>query len=160
MIKERGLKQGDAGELSELDKLCFSVPWSERSFQNEIENELAHYIILTDNNKIIGYAGLWDIVGEGHITNIGVHPHYRKQGLGKRLIAGLLRIARERKLSALTLEVRKNNSVARRLYSRFGFKEMGIRKGYYSDTNEDAIIMTLKLFGSTEEYFRKIGDKK
>lgn len=156
MIEIRRMREDDAEEMFKLDGKCFSIPWSEQSFKEEFENELARYFVMTDDNAIIGYAGLWNIVGEGHITNIAVHPQYRGRQLGKRLMNALFRFADEAGLGCLTLEVRESNNIAIGLYEKYGFKAVGRRKKYYSDTNEDAIIMTATLFDSPEEYYGRI----
>lgn len=133
----------DTESIWELDKICFTVPWSYNDFENELNNNaLALYVVAENNEKIIGYAGVWCIVDEGHITNVGVHPSYRKSGIGKKLIAALMDEARKKAgTRSFTLEVRVSNKPAIGLYEGFGFKEVGKRKGYYSDTKEDAAIM-------------------
>ncbi len=156
MIGIRKMKREDAADLFKLDRKCFSIPWSEKSFIEEYENELAYYFVMTDDDYIIGYAGVWNIVGEGHITNIAVHPRYRGKGLSKRLMNALFCFSEENCLSCLTLEVRESNTAARGLYSKYGFKETGRRKHYYSDTKEDAVIMTAELFKNPEDYYRRI----
>ena len=127
----------------ELSKACFSVPWSLDSISYEIENPLAKYIIAENlsTKEVIGYAGVWIVAGEGDITNIAVDPSYRKQGIASRLLMKLFEICRENSCSDITLEVRASNIPAQNLYKKFNFKEEGIRKKYYSDNGEDAIIM-------------------
>lgn len=156
MIEIRKMRKEDAGELYRLDKKCFSIPWSEKSFIEEFENELAYYFVMTDDNDIIGYIGLWNILGEGHITNIALHPRYRGKGLSKRLMNALFCFAQENTLCSITLEVRESNTTAQNLYLKYGFKKIGKRKRYYSDNKEDAIIMTAKLFENPENYYNKI----
>lgn len=135
----------DAQELSELDKRCFDIPWSQKSFEDEAGNNLATYFIAKDNGKIIGYAGFWSVSGEGDITNIAVLPEYRKRGIASALLESVIKKSRSLDLSLLTLEVRKSNFAAQNLYSKFGFEIIGERKRYYSDNHEDALIMTKKL---------------
>ena len=127
----------------ELSKACFSVPWSLDSISYEIENPLAKYIIAENlsTKEVIGYAGVWIVAGEGDITNIAVDPSYRKQGIASSLLMKLFEICRENSCSDITLEVRASNIPAQNLYKKFNFKEEGIRKKYYSDNGEDAIIM-------------------
>lgn len=156
MIEIRKMRKEDAAELSKLDKKCFAIPWSEKSFKEEFENEFAHYFVMTDENDIIGYAGIWNILGEGHITNIALHPRYRGKGLSKRLMNALFCFSEENTLSCITLEVRESNAAAQSLYSKYGFKKAGIRKRYYSDTKEDAVIMTAELFKNPTDYYNKI----
>ena len=132
--------------VAELEKLCFSLPWSREMFADELKSNIAHYLVAIDDKKnTLGYIGMWKILDEGHITNVAVSPNYRRQGIGEKLICELINNAKKFELVMLTLEVRKSNVPAQNLYSKYDFKEVGIRKKYYSDTNEDAIIMTLEL---------------
>lgn len=135
----------DVSEIAELDKKCFAVPWSEKSFCDETENPLAVYYIAKENGKCVGYAGFWNVSGEGDITNVAVLPEYRRKGIGSRLIETVIKKASELNLSLLTLEVRKSNIAAQGLYSKYGFDIIGERKRYYSDNREDALIMTKEL---------------
>lgn len=135
----------DAKELAELDKKCFALPWSEKSFSDETENPLAIYFIARDSGTITGYAGFWNVAGEGDITNIAVLPEFRRAGVGSRLVEAVIKKALELELSLLTLEVRKSNMAAQGLYSKYGFEIIGERKRYYSDNREDALIMTKRL---------------
>jgi len=142
-LKVREAKRTDIEKMAELDKICFSMPWSLADFQTEIlRNKLAFYLVCTNDSELLGYAGLWAIKPEGHITNVAVSPGYRRRGIGSRLIEDLLEQSHERfGLTEYTLEVRISNVEAVRLYSRFGFKYAGRRKGYYTDTNEDALLL-------------------
>lgn len=139
----------DVGEIAALEKVCFKVPWSEKSFRDEMSNKLAIYHVAKDNGKCIGYAGFWNVSGEGGITNVAVLPEYRRQGVGSMLITEMIKTAENLKLDLLTLEVRKSNTAAQGLYSKFGFEILGERKRYYSDNGEDAYIMT-KIFNFEE----------
>jgi len=125
-----------------VEKLSFTIPWSKNALIEEVlNNRMAIYITAKVNGKAIGYAAMWKIFDEGHITNIAVHPEYRQNGIGSRLVEKLVDIAKERGIVKMTLEVRKSNLAAQALYCKYGFKEMGLRKGYYADNGEDAIIM-------------------
>lgn len=138
----RMAEEKDVHEMAELDKLCFSVPWSEVSFRAEVtENKRALYIVAEVDGKIVGYGGIWIIVDEGHITNIAVHPDYRRMHIGKEIVSLIVDTAEKNGVVAETLEVRKGNLPAINLYTQLGFKEEGVRKGYYEDNGEDAIIM-------------------
>lgn len=141
------MREGDTPELALLDRECFSVPWSEKSFQEEFKNKLAVYFIAEEKEKIIGYAGFWHVADEGDITNIAVAEAYRRAGVGGKLLGVLIKEAACRKLALLTLEVRESNTAAISMYERFGFKIIGKRKRYYSDPEEDALIMTLYFGG-------------
>ncbi|MGL5245215.1 MAG: ribosomal protein S18-alanine N-acetyltransferase [Sarcina sp.] len=131
-------------DVIEISNLSFPISWSKTSFLNEIKNPLAHYLVAKDDEKIIGFIGAWSIIDEAHITNIAVHPNYRRQGVGDLLIGGLFCLSNELNLIALTLEVRASNIPAQNLYKKHGFVEEGIRKKYYEDNGEDAIIMWKK----------------
>lgn len=126
-----------------LSKKCFSTPWSLDSITNELNNSLAKYIIAEDleTNEVIGFVGAWIIAGEGDITNIAVSPNYRKHGIASNLLLNLFKLCQKLNCNDITLEVRESNIPAQNLYKKFNFKEEGIRKGYYSDNNENAIIM-------------------
>ncbi len=130
-------------EVYEIEKQCFSVPWSKDALEKEVlENNLALYFSAVDeNSKVIGYAGMWHIINEGHITNIAVDPELRRCGIGQLLLDKIISIAYEKEMIGITLECRMNNEAAQRLYTKNGFKPEGIRKNYYTDTHEDAIIM-------------------
>ncbi|MBV7271708.1 ribosomal protein S18-alanine N-acetyltransferase [Clostridium thailandense] len=136
------LKSEHIDSVITIDTLCFAIPWSRESFQKEVDsNKFARYIVAKKNNIIIGYAGMWLILDEGHITNIAVHPEYRGIGAGNLLLEGLIEICKSESINSLTLEVRKSNIVAQNLYKKYGFVEEGLRKEYYGDNKEDAIIM-------------------
>lgn len=138
----RMAEESDIRPMAEMDILCFSAPWSEESFRKEItENRLALYIVAEISGRMVGYAGLWSIVDEGHITNVAVHPDFRRKGIGEALITVLLNHTLENGILSHTLEVRASNDPAISLYSKFGFKPAGLRKNYYEDNGEDAIIM-------------------
>jgi len=125
-----------------VEHLSFSIPWSRTSFVQELTtNEFAHYLVAIENGIVVGYAGMWKIQDEGHITNIAVHPEFRGVHIGKGLMAQLINEARNLGVNSMTLEVRKSNVVAKNLYESYGFTEAGVRKGYYADNKEDAIVM-------------------
>jgi len=132
----------DAAAMAALDAECFTAPWSRQAFEQELSvNEAAFYLIAAMGDEIVGYAGLWAILDEGHITNIAVHPAHRRKGLGEMLLAELIRISEENGTASHTLEVRASNKPAIRLYEKFNFKVGGIRKEYYEDDREDALIL-------------------
>jgi ribosomal-protein-alanine acetyltransferase len=128
-----------------VENLSFKIPWSRQSFIDEItKNDFAWYICAIINGQITGYAGMWQVFDEGHITNIAVHPEFRLSGVGSALLESLINHARLSGIKRMTLEVRKSNLPARGLYKKFKFKDGGFRKAYYADNNEDAIIMWLE----------------
>ena len=135
-------------EVVEIENKSFKTPWSKDAFVSEIErNKCAKYRVLMigdgdeNSNRIAAYGGLWHVVDEGHITNIAVHPDFRERGLGAAIVEDMIICARKMQISALTLEVRTGNTAALKLYKKYGFKEIALRKNYYADTGEDAIIM-------------------
>ncbi len=141
----RPMEIGDIKQLAELDKACFSMAWSEESFRDEAENNLASYILAEKDGHIIGYIGYWKVVDEGHITNIAVLPEYRRKKIASSLLEKTIKSAYSGGLVLLTLEVRRSNIPAINLYESFGFEIIGQRKNYYHSPTEDALIMTLML---------------
>ncbi len=132
----------DAKRIAEIDLLCFSMPWSKESLEEDIaENEKAVYIVAEEEERIAGYAGMWITLDEAHITNVAVHPKFRGRGIGTNLMVALLRLAKRYGAVHQTLEVRVSNKVAISLYEGLGFEGVGVRKSYYLDNNEDALIM-------------------
>lgn len=133
----------DLEEVLEIEDLSFPTPWSRNSFLYELlENERALYLVAKSPlGNVIGYVGIWVIFDEGHITNLAVHPDYRRQGVGKALMLALIEAVRKRDVRHLTLEVRRTNLAAQDLYQKLGFVHMGVRRKYYLDNNEDALIM-------------------
>lgn len=137
------MKIEDLQDVMEIETLSFAVPWSRNSFLYELlENERAFYWVAKETfGRIIGYIGMWVVLDEGHITNVAVHPNFRRRGAGEALMNELIRGSRLNGVSHLTLEVRFSNQAAQQLYTKLGFVEAGIRRRYYADNNEDAIIM-------------------
>lgn len=131
----------DVDEVYRVEEDCFVDPWSKDSIRKELKNNLARYLVAQLDNKIVGYVGVWFVVDEGHITNVAVHSDYRGKKIGDRLVKEMVELCKENNLVAMTLEVRASNTVAQNLYRKYGFKMGGIRKEYYSDNKEDAIIM-------------------
>lgn len=125
----------------EVSKLSLKEAWSIESIKNELSNNLAKYIVALHNDKVIGFVGMWILFDEGDITNVAVHPDYRKKGIGNLLIESLISLCRELNIKSLTLEVRESNTPAKNLYKKHGFKEEGLRKNFYSNPKENAIIM-------------------
>ena len=142
MIKVVPMQEEHIDGVLAVEEASFSVPWSRKDFEREIkENKMAIYFVAMDGDKIVGYAGMWHVVTEGHITNVAVLHEYRRQGIGELFMQNLELVAKEREMIGITLEVRINNEPAQRLYHKYGFRPEGIRKNYYSDTHEDAVIM-------------------
>ncbi|MDI3534777.1 MAG: [ribosomal protein S18]-alanine N-acetyltransferase [Thermosediminibacterales bacterium] len=132
----------DIDSVLEVEKKSFKTPWSRFAFLCELrDNQFAYYLVVKDGNKVIGYGGMWIILNEAHITNIAIDPDYRGKKLGEKLMVKLMDIAKKKGADRMTLEVRRSNYIAKRLYKKLGFEVRGVRKGYYADTNEDALIM-------------------
>lgn len=136
----------DIPDILEIEHLSFTTPWTRGAFLSELlANEYAYYIVAKVGGVAIAYIGVWIIVGEGHITNVAVHPDYRRQGIGRRLLLAADELVRARDGYRMTLEVRKSNVFAQRLYRSLGYEPTGVRKGYYRDNREDAIVMWKEL---------------
>ena len=134
-------------QVAELERRCFSDPWSRRMLSEHLENECAATLVAQgEDGTILGYAGVLVVVDEGYITNIAVRPEYRRQGVASQLLDVFRRFAEGKGLAFLTLEVRASNAAARALYAKHGYVEAGCRKNYYEHPREDAVIMT-RLFG-------------
>lgn len=141
----RLMETRDLDEILEVEMSCFKTPWTRHMFEDELYNSNAYYFVVNVNEKIVGYVGFWKIIDEAHITNVAIHKDYRRLGYGRALITAMLNKAKELEIIAITLEVRVSNLDAISLYESFGFVSSGVRRGYYSDNNEDALIMWLKL---------------
>lgn len=145
-VNIRPMDKRDINHVVYIEKKCFNCPWTKGTFIDEIfNNKLAHYFVVTLGKKVIGYAGTWTILDEAHVTTIAVHPDFRGKGLGKRLVVTLMLHTIKMGIPRITLEVRASNITARKLYQGLGFLEHGVRKGYYCDNHEDAIIMWKEL---------------
>ncbi|MGC9962842.1 MAG: ribosomal protein S18-alanine N-acetyltransferase [Acidimicrobiales bacterium] len=136
-MKRRHLK-----DVVAIEQGIFPSPWSVSLYLSELTQPATRtYIVARADGEVIGYAGLMVAVGEGHVTTIGVSPHWQRRGIGRMLLMKLAQTAIERGAEALTLEVRVTNTGAQALYHEFGFAPAGIRKNYYAEVHEDAIVM-------------------
>lgn len=148
LIEKMGLK--DLNEVLEIEGDSFITPWSRGTFIDELRNnKLAHLFVARQNDdenkgKVLGYVSLWIFAGEAHITNIATHKNYRQKGIGSMLLRHSLAYAKEKGCREAVLEVRKSNKTAILMYKSFGFDPIAIRRKYYADTDEDAIVMALK----------------
>lgn len=132
----------DIDSVHRVELQSFSTPWSRAALAAEVlDNDLAWYLVMEDSQRIIGYAGMWIIIDEAHVTNIAIAPDRRGNGLGERLVRALMDSARERGAVSMTLEVRQSNAAARQLYGKLGFSAQGVRRNYYADSGEDALVM-------------------
>lgn len=141
MLTFRKMLPSDAAAVEQVERACFSMPWSRESFWEEAAQEAAYYLLAFEEEKLVGYVGVWLLGEEGHITNVAVTPEARRRGAGTALLLALMRIARERGVRSMTLEVRPSNEAALALYKKFGFRSVGRRPHYYTDNDEDAEIL-------------------
>jgi len=131
----------DVDKIHELEKKIFTDAWSRDAFISEVNNKLAHYFLFEIDDVLIGYGGVWIILDEGHITNIAIDSDYRGCGYGYYLVNKMIQYLKENGVVSATLEVRVSNTPAIKLYEKCGFKGAGVRKKYYQDNGEDALIM-------------------
>lgn len=132
----------DIDAVLDIEAQSFPTPWSRSAYHSELlENTFATYLVLELHGRVVAYGGMWLILDEAHITNVAVHPDFRGHYLGERIMRGLMERARQSGARRMTLEVRRSNLVAQRLYQKLGFVQLGVRRGYYTDTHEDAFIM-------------------
>lgn len=142
----RRMKEDDLDALMKIEEVSFPTPWSQHAFLTELrDNEYARYFCLVQENRVIGYMGLWFILEEGHITNVAIAPEFRGHHLGEFLMRSVMQQMFDEGMERMTLEVRPSNLPAQKLYERLGFVLAGRRKGYYSDNREDALIMWVEL---------------
>lgn len=144
---ERMAKEHIEG-VYEVESLSFSVPWSKNSFIQELKNPLAYYLVILKDDKVAAFGGFWKVLDEAHVNNIAVHPDFRGKHLGDMIVEAMTKLAAEIEIREMTLEVRASNTPAKNLYTKYGFKMLGVRKEYYLDNKEDALLM-----------FKKIGDQ-
>lgn len=131
--------------LAELEKICFSQPWSKQALAEELENDSALFFVAETDGVVSGYVGLMITAGQSYITNVAVFPKFRRMGIAKMLFERLFSIAEKYELEFISLEVRPSNEDAVSLYKSLGFEEIGLRKKFYRNPTEDALIMT-KIF--------------
>ncbi len=143
MIERFSAEHLDAVE--NLEKECFSTPWSRKSLEEILNNPLADYLVFLKDRKVVGYVGMLSVEDEGYINNIAVKGECRRQGIGYELMSDLICTARQKKHSFIALEVRQSNAAAINLYTSMGFVTEGVRRGYYTHPKEDACLMKLFL---------------
>jgi ribosomal-protein-alanine N-acetyltransferase len=143
------MRAGDLDEVVAIERVSFTLPWSRGAFLYELEqNRVARCWVMREGLRVVGYMCVWEIGDEVHVTNIAVHPGWRRRGVARALLGNLMDDARHRKLRMIGLEVRPSNVEARTLYESFGFQAVGRRKGYYYDTGEDALVMEARFDGN------------
>lgn len=143
LIREMTLQ--DVPAVAEIEKACFSLPWSEQSLVDSVVREDTMFLVCEDAQEIVGYIGMYLSFDEGDITNVAVSPAHRKKGYGEAIVSKAVELAKEKQLEMILLEVRVSNVPAISLYKKMGFEEIGIRKNFYEHPVEDAIIMKCPL---------------
>ena len=137
------LTLNDLAAVHAIERASFSTPWPDDAYRSELQtNRLASYLVARAGDEVVGFAGIWLMVDEAHITTFAIHPEWRRRGIGERLLVAVLDVALARGAREATLEVRLSNVAARRLYEKYGFRPVGLRPRYYTDNGEDALIMT------------------
>lgn len=132
----------DLDAVMEIEEELFPVPWTKEGFFTFLTRDDAMFLVVEEKEKILGYCGLLMVLDEGDVLNVAVRKDRQREGIGNFLMESLLRLSSERGVNIIHLEVRKGNETAIRLYERLGFERDGLRKGYYTDPVEDAILMT------------------
>jgi ribosomal-protein-alanine N-acetyltransferase len=133
----------DIPAVQAIERVSFATPWPAYAFEQELTtNRMAHYVVARIGPRVVGFSGIWLMVDEAHITTFGVHPDWRRRGVGRRMLLELLEIAWRIGALRMTLEVRASNAGAQALYRGFGFEVTGRRVSYYTDDGEDAYVMT------------------
>ncbi|MFX3630890.1 MAG: ribosomal protein S18-alanine N-acetyltransferase [Ectobacillus sp.] len=146
LVTFRQMNMEDIEQVVAIEQVSFAIPWTAEAFERELTiNEYAYYTVMEEDGAIIGYCGLWLILDEAHITNIAILPEYRGKKLGEALLRHVMENARKRGAKTMTLEVRVSNEAAQSLYRKLGFLNGGIRKRYYTDNYEDALVMWVNL---------------
>ena len=146
MITYRKMTPDDVEAVYAIELATFPTPWTLDSFHYEMrENQFAHYLVAEDDNGIVGFCGMWLVIDAAQITNVAVVERMRGQKIGEALMKEAMRVAREANMDVMSLEVRVTNEVAQNLYRKLGFQNGGIRKGYYTDNGEDALVMWVNL---------------
>jgi len=142
MIEIGLMTLSDVDAVSRIERECFAIPWSRDAFVREAtENRCARYLVAREDGVPIAYAGMWLVVDEAHVTNVAVTREKRGRGIGEKIARALMQLAADTGMVYMTLECRRSNLVAQALYKKLGFAEVGFRKRYYADNNEDALVM-------------------
>lgn len=141
MMEIKEMAQEDLSQVSEIESQIFSLPWSEKAFEESLKNSNTLYIVAKEKEEVLGYIGMYISFQEGNITNVAVNPNYRRKKIGQNLICEILERAKQIGVTDVILEVRETNAAAICLYEKMGFEEAGIRKNFYEKPLENAIIM-------------------
>ncbi len=142
-ITYRKMTLEDIDQVLLIEEEAFAHPWTREAFEHEMTTNLYSYYLVaeTEEKDIVGYCGMWIVMDESHITNVAVAERMRGHRIGEGLMREAIRIVKEQQGVLMTLEVRVSNTVAKNLYYKLGFQDGGIRKNYYTDTQEDALVM-------------------
>ena len=135
------MNESHVAQVAALEKICFSDPWSENSVASELKNPLSCWLVAEEDGKIAGYVGSQTVIDESDMMNVAVHPNHRRKGIAEALVAELVGALKKRESHCLTLEVRASNEPAKALYEKLGFTQVGLRKNYYRNPKEDALIL-------------------
>ena len=141
MIQYLTMNETHVSEIAELEKLCFSDPWSERSVASELNSPYSYWLVALEQDRVVGYVGSQSSFEEADMMNIAVHPDFRRLGIAERLVLALCDALAEKGVCALLLEVRASNEPAKALYDKLGFVQVGRRPNYYRNPKEDALIL-------------------
>ena len=135
------MNESHVAQVAELEKICFSDPWSEKSVASELYNSLSCWLVAEENGVVTGYVGSQTVIDESDMMNVAVHPDHRRKGIAEALVVELVEALKKRESHCLTLEVRASNEPAKALYEKLGFSQVGLRKNYYRNPREDALIL-------------------
>lgn len=141
MIKIEKMDESHVAPIAQLETLCFSDPWSENSIASELASRLSYWLVAVEDGQVLGYIGSQSVLGESDMMNVAVHPDHRRRGIAEMLVTALSHDLKERDNVCLTLEVRASNAPAIALYEKLGFVQVGLRKNYYRNPREDALIL-------------------
>ena len=145
MIEIKTMTEDHVPQIAEMEKLCFSDPWSEKSVASELNNRLSLWLVAMDGERVAGYVGSQSVLDEADMMNIAVHPDYRRQGIGRDLVLALAEALQKKGIRGLMLEVRQSNAPAIALYEQLGFQQVGMRPNYYRNPKENALILRKEL---------------
>ena len=145
MIKIEKMDESHVAPIAQLETLCFSDPWSENSIASELTSRLSYWLVAVEDGQVLGYIGSQSVLGESDMMNVAVHPDHRRRGIAEMLVTALSHDLKERDNVCLTLEVRASNAPAIALYEKLGFVQVGLRKNYYRNPREDALILRKEL---------------
>lgn len=139
----RAIRQEDVDAVATIDRISFPTPWSRESYLRDMLNPHCHYLVAEQHGEVIGYAGMLVVKEDSHLTTIAVHPLWRNQGIGRKLLEAMIAKALDLGAEKMTLEVRIGNTVAQKLYEQYGFVTIARLRHYYLDTGDDALVMSL-----------------